>query len=114
MITGQMIAMAIMFMVTVGVASLLLVPATAYAPKKKTIRFYWCGFWAFLAVIAGTAGGSSTLMILGLENEAFSNKVFAGLLGSYVAFVVIGWCHICGSVLLSALKKSRAAVPAEA
>lgn len=107
MITGQMIAMAIMFMVTVGVASLLLIPATAFAPKTKVIRFYWCGFWAFLAVIAGTAGGSSTLMILGMENEAFSNKVFSVLLGSYVAFVVIGWCHICGSTALTMFKKSR-------
>ncbi len=109
MITGQMIAMAIMFMVTVGVASLLLIPATSFAPKSKVMRFYWCGFWAFLAVIAGTAGGSSTLMILGFEDPDFSNKVFSVLIGAYVTFVVAAWCHLSGSALMTVLKKARSA-----
>lgn len=110
MITGQMIAMAIMFMVTVGVASLFLIPMTRFPQKSKVVNFYWAGFWMFLAVIAGTAGGSSTLMILGAEDAAFSNKVFSALLTSYVAFVVIGWCHLCGKAAMTALKKARATI----
>lgn len=110
MITGQMIAMAIMFMVTVGVASLFLIPMTKFQHKSKLINFYWSGFWIFLAVIAGTAGGSSTLMILGTEDQALSNMVFSALITSYVAFVIIGWCHLSGKAALTVYKKARASI----
>ena len=107
MITGQLIAMAIMFMITVGFASLLFLPVTCFSQKSKVVNFYWSGFWIFLAVITGTAGASSSLMILGMENQAFSDTVLTGMLLSFVLFVVVGWFHLCGKGFLMVLKKSQ-------
>ncbi len=107
MITGQLIAVSIMFLVTVIVTSLMFIPVTAFKHTSRVIKFYWTGFWAFLAVIAGVAGASSSLMILGLEDQAFSNKVFSGLIAAYVTFVVAAWFHLSGKAMLAVVKKAR-------
>ena len=110
MISGQLIAVSIMFLVTVMVTTLLCLPITAFKQKSRIINFYWTGFWTFLAVIAGAAGGSSSLMILGLEDQAVSNKVFSALITAYVTFVVVGWFHLSGQALLAIFRKARRTV----
>lgn len=112
MITGQLIAMMIMFMITVGFASLLFLPVTCFSRKSKVLNFYWCGFWIFLAVITGTAGASSSLMLLGMENQAFSDSVLTGIILLFVLFVVVGWFHLCGKGVVMALKKSQSLLKA--
>ncbi len=107
MITGQLIAMSIMFAITCGVTTLLCLPITLISQKSKTVNFYWRGFWAFLAVIAGTAGGASSLMILGLEDPAISNRVYSVLIAAFVGFVVLAWCHLSGTFLMGFYKKAR-------
>jgi hypothetical protein len=104
MISGQIIAVAIMFLATVFTAALFFVPVTCFARKKPLTNFYWCGFWAFLALITGFAGASSTMMLLGAEDPAISNFMLSSLTSAYVAFVVIAWFHLTGRAAFSFIK----------
>lgn len=107
MITAQVIAVTLMFVITVIFASLMFVPVTCFARKSKTVNFYWNGFWAFLAVIAAVAGGNSTLMILGQSDPVFANQLFSLLIGLYVAFVVVGWFHLSGKAIVTVFNRVR-------
>lgn len=107
MITAQVIAVTIMFAITVIFASLMFVPVTCFARKSPTFNFYWAGFWGFLAVIAAVAGANSTLMILGESDPVFANQIFTLLIGLYVAFVVVGWFHLSGKAVLSVFNRVR-------
>jgi hypothetical protein len=95
----QFLPVAIMFLITVCVASLLFVPVTMSSNKSGTVSFYWKGFWVFLALIAGFAGASSTLMLLNIDNTSVSNAILAALVSGHVIFVVVGWFHLSGKAV---------------
>ena len=107
MITGQLIAVAIMFTVTVIFASLMFVPVTCFSRKSKVVNFYWCGFWSFLALIAAVAGANSTLTILGESDPLIAQRIFPLLIGLYVSFVVVGWFHLSGKAALAIFSRLR-------
>lgn len=87
----------IMFLITVGFASLFCLPATLLKKKSALFNFYWRCFWGFLALITGLAGGSSTLMLLGYESFTFANAALAGVMAAYVSFVVFAWFRLVGT-----------------
>lgn len=89
----------IMFLITVGVVSLFIVPVTAFPMKNKLVNFYWAGFWLFLALIAAISGGSNTLMLLRVDAMDTSMNMLAGILASFVLFVVFGWFRLSGKAL---------------
>lgn len=89
----------IMFLITVGFASLFFLPATLYKRESSIFNFYWFGFWGFLALITGIAGGASTLMLIGVESVAFTNATIAGVMTAYVGFVVFAWFRLVGTSL---------------
>lgn len=98
----QLAPMLIMLAITLLAAGLLLLP-TRIKYEPKVINFYWSGFWKFLALIALIAGGSNALILIGVEVDPASNMVLTGIMYAYIAFVVIGWFHICGAAFLKGL-----------
>lgn len=105
MITGQIIAVTIMFMATVAVASLFFIPVTCFKRKTPLMNFYWSGFWVFLALLTSFAGGGCTLMLLGENSIAVSDAYVTLIMAALVVFVVLGWLHITGHFALSAVKR---------
>ena len=103
----QYLPVAIMFLVTVITASLFFVPVTMFRKKAGLVRFYWNGFWIFLALITGFAGASSTLMLLGEENVMVSAYLLNALLVTYVTFVVLGWFHLSGKAVFKFISRAN-------
>ena len=112
MITGQIIAVTIMFMATVAVASLFFIPVTCFKRKTRLANFYWSGFWVFLALITSFAGGGSTLMLLGENSLTVSDAYTTLILAAFIVFVVLGWLHLTGHFALSVVKRWIAPVKA--
>lgn len=97
----QLYGPAIMFGITVVVATLFAIPAVAFTPKSKILKFYWTGFWMFLALITGFAGGANTLMLLGVNDVTAYRPIVNIVITAYVLFVTIAWFHICGKAAFS-------------
>ncbi len=97
----QFYAPAVMFVITVVIASLFAVPAVVYSPKSKVMNFYWSGFWMFLALITGLAFGANTLSMLGAKSVIAYRPVVTFVVGAHVAFVMVAWFHICGKAAYS-------------
>ncbi len=89
--TGQYIAAAIMFFITVGAAALFWLPAVKVAQKCKLVKFYWTGFWAFLGGLAALSGAQAVLVILGRDVQEVSSALLAGFTASFVFFVMFAW-----------------------
>jgi len=74
----------IMFVYTVALSSLLIIPALHIHIKHDLTRFYWRGFWIFLMLIAAFSG----------QVEMASNFYLAGLMAAYITFVVFAWFRL--------------------
>lgn len=84
----------IMFVVTVVVAALLIIPALRVHVKHDLTRFYWRGFWIFLMLIAAFAGGQQILTLSNINVDAASTFYLAGLSAAYITFVVFAWFRL--------------------
>lgn len=98
----------IMLLVTVGFAALLLLP-TAIKVKSDLVRFYWKGFWMFLALIAIVAGGATTLQLMGFTVDPLSEAMLSGIMASYILFVVFAWFRLAGAALFLGYRRFRQA-----
>jgi len=84
----------IMFIATVSVTALFIIPILRVHIKHDLTRFYWRGFWIFLALIAAFAGGQQILMLAGVEVEKASVFYLVGLTAAYITFVVFAWFRL--------------------
>jgi len=84
----------IMFIATVSITALLIMPILKVYIKHDLTRFYWRGFWIFLALISAFAGGQQILLLAGVEVEKASVFYLAGLTAAYITFVVFAWFRL--------------------
>jgi len=84
----------IMFVFTVVIAALLIIPALRISVKHDLTRFYWRGFWIFLMLIATFAGGQQILELSNVKVDAASTFYLAGLTAAYITFVVFAWFRL--------------------
>lgn len=92
----------IMFVYTVVLSALLIIPALKVHIKHDLTRFYWRGFWIFLMLIAAFSGGQQILKMAGVQVEAASTFYLAGLVAAYIAFVVFAWFRLTWVTLSAA------------
>lgn len=104
---GHIFAALIMFLITVGTATLLFVPMTRFPAKNDLVNFYWAGIWVFLAMIAAFAGGINTLMLIDVDVIKIGNAVLAGTVAAFVIFVMFGWGRLSLVALLTLTTKVR-------
>lgn len=105
--SGQYIAAAIMFLITVGVTALFWLPALKVAQKCEIVKFYWVGFWAFLGGLVALAGAQSVLIILGHDVQKFASAILAGVTASFVLFVMFGWGRLSLRGVTSLVAKTK-------
>lgn len=84
----------IMFIATVAMTTLFIIPILRIRIKHDLTRFYWSGFWVFLALIAAFAGGQQILLLADIEVEKASTFYLAGLMAAYITFVVFAWFRL--------------------
>ena len=84
----------IMFIATVAMTALLIMPILRINIKHDLTRFYWRGFWIFLALITAFAGGQQILALAGVEVEKASIFYLVGLSAAYITFVVFAWFRL--------------------
>ena len=84
----------IMFVYTVALSALLIIPVLRVHIKHDLTRFYWRGFWIFLVLIAAFSGGQQILRLAGVQVEAASTFYLAGLVAAYITFVVFAWFRL--------------------
>ena len=96
----------IMLAITMAASIVLLLP-TRVKYDSSLINFYWSGFWKFLSLIAFIAGGASALSLANFNVDPVSGFLLTGIMYVYIAFVVIGWFHICGFALTKSFKWFR-------
>ena len=93
-----------MFLVTIFVTGVILIPSTKYPRSNKLINFYWLGFWVYLAMIASISGAANTLMLLEYEAMPFANAVLTGLTASFIVFVIFAWVRFSGALLITGVR----------
>jgi len=91
---GQYVAAAIMFLTTVGFASLFWLPAVKVKQKNQLVEFYWTGFWAFLVGLTALSGAQAVLVILGQDVEKFGQAALIGFSASFTLFVMFAWARL--------------------
>lgn len=104
---GTLIAALIMFLTTIGFASLFLFPAVRFSQNCKIVKFYWIGFWAFLGAIASLSGAQAVLSILDWDVERSGKAVLMGVSAAFVVFVMFGWGRLTLRGLGFLAKKAR-------
>lgn len=92
----QFLPAAIMFLFTVGFASVFLIPATSYTPKDSIVTFYWRGTWVFLSAICAVAGASNAITMTGRNVYAMSDAMLTSLLVTFVLFIMFAWARLAG------------------
>lgn len=105
--SGQYLAAAIMFLITVGFTALFWLPALHFNRKNELLKFYWMGFWAFLGGICALAGAQSVLIILGQDVQKFATAMLFGVTASFVLFVMFAWGRLTLKGLATVLSKSK-------
>lgn len=105
--SGQYIAAAIMFFITVGVSALFWLPVEKIVQKCEIVNFYWMGFWAFLGGLTALAGAQSVLTILGQDVQGLASALLAGVTASFVMFVMFGWGRLSLRGLSSFVGKAK-------
>lgn len=95
-----------MTLITLLAVCLLFVP-TRFKFGSKLVRFYWCGFWYFLAAIALTSGSIEILRLAGFIIEPYDIAILGGLMTAYVVFVMFAWFRLVGAALLFGMKMSK-------
>ena len=96
----------IMFLVTVGVVALFVLPIKRVRPESGVLRFYWRGVWLFLVAITCVAGAMNTLVLLGIDVVSETEAGLNLLLPAFVVFVVVGWFHTVGLGMLKLGRKA--------
>ncbi len=91
-------ATGIMIVITLVVTITMLVP-TIFKFGSSLVRFYWRGFWVFLAIISFIAFGAATLEVAGYSILAASAPLLDGLVFAFMAFVMFGWFRLAGSAV---------------
>ena len=104
--SGQYIAAAIMFFITVGFSVLFWLPALKFKQKNPLLGFYWKGFWAFLSGIAALAGMQSVLNILGFDLQRIISALLFGVTTSSVVFVMFAWGRLTLKGVTTIMAKS--------
>ena len=97
---------AIMFIFTVGFASVFLIPATSFTPKNTVVGFYWNGIWASLSAICAIAGAGQTLKLIGTPTMAVEETLLRIMLTTLIVFVVFGWFRLAGKAALHGVQKA--------
>ncbi|PHR59356.1 MAG: hypothetical protein COA43_09490 [Robiginitomaculum sp.] len=92
--SGQYLAAFIMFFITIGVTSMFLLPAIKVKQKCEIVKFYWVGFWMFLAGLVAFAGSQSVLVILDHDVELFGGAILGGITAAYIVFVMFAWARL--------------------
>jgi len=105
--SGQYIGAAILFFTTVGFTALLCLPAIKFRQKNQLVRFYWTGFWAFLAIIMAFAGAQTILNILGQDVDRVASAILFGVTAAFVVFVMFAWARLALKGATSVLAKSK-------
>ena len=107
----SLIPATIMFLITIAFATVCLLPMTLYKQSNEIANFYWRGLWMFLALIAGLAGGNSTLMLRRVPVDmGVSQAIIVGVLAAFVCFVVFGWFRLVGLASIALFKRARTTV----
>ena len=105
--SGQFIAASIMFLLTVGFASLFWLPALKVKQNCHIVKFYWMGFWAFLGGLVALSGAQAVLVILGQDVERFGGALLAGVTAAFVLFVVFAWGRLTLRGVTAVVSKSK-------
>ena len=95
----QYIPAAIMFSVTLSVTILFFLPMTMVSQKSAVLKFYWSGLWMFLALITAIAGGSNTLMLIGVDSYGAANVILTGVIAAFVFFVMFAWARLSAAAI---------------
>ncbi len=103
--SGQYIAAALMFLITIGIAAAFWLPAVNINHKNELVKFYWMGFWSFLGGLTALAGAQAVLVILGQHVERFGSALLTGISTAFVIFVMFAWGRLTLKGLTSVLKK---------
>lgn len=93
----------IMTIITLIFVIIVLLPILAKF-GSPLLRFYWAGFWIYIALIGLIAGGSTAIMISGTDIEQQSNAVLSGIVMSFVLFVFFAWFRLVGQTLKNGFK----------
>ena len=96
-----------MFSVTLSVTILFFLPMTMVPQKNALIRFYWSGLWMFLALIAAIAGGSNTLMLLGVDSYGAANVILTSVIAAFVFFVMFAWARLSAAAIFKFMRSAR-------
>jgi len=105
--SGQLTAAAIMFFITVGFAALFWLPVIKFKHKNDLLRFYWTGFWAFLAGLTALAGAQSVLIILGQDVQKITTALLFGVTAAFVAFVMFAWGRLTLKGVTTVIAKAK-------
>ncbi|WP_371397705.1 hypothetical protein [Fretibacter rubidus] len=92
---------AIMFLITVAVASIFVFPATRFRMKNALVSFYWTGLWLFLAMITAVAGGANTLMLARFDAATISTAMLTGMIAAFMVFVMFGWFRLSSKAIMA-------------
>ncbi|MBL4852928.1 MAG: hypothetical protein JKY25_01670 [Robiginitomaculum sp.] len=105
--SGQYIGAAILFFTTVGFTALFCLPAIKFRQKNQLVRFYWTGFWAFLATIMAFAGAQTILNILGQDVDRVASAILFGVTAAFIVFVMFAWARLALKGATTVLIKSK-------
>ncbi len=105
--SGQYIGAAILFFTTVGFTALLCLPAVKFRQKNQLVRFYWTGFWAFLAILMALSGAQTVLSILGQDVDRFASALLYGVTAAFVVFVMFAWARLALKGATNIMVKSK-------
>jgi len=105
--SGQFLAAAIMFLLTIGFAALFWLPAFKVKQNNELVKFYWIGFWAFLGGLVALSGAQAVLLILGRDVQAFGQAVMTGMSAAFVVFVMFGWIRLTLKGVTAAINKVK-------
>ncbi len=100
----QYIGASIMILATAVTILILLFPIK-FRFGTRLIKFYWCGLWCFLAMIAFVAGAGEVLKIMGFDFEIYIIAALSGLMSAYILFVVFAWFRLVAFGLFTGLRK---------
>lgn len=87
----QLIATAIMFLLTVLISAVIMLPAKMFSNQGPLFRFYWKGFWAILSTIAAISGSQATLNIAGYNVDSVAEALLTAMTLVLVLFVMFAW-----------------------
>lgn len=105
--TGQSIAAAMMFFITIGFTALFWLPALKFMQKNELVKFYWMGLWGFISGLAALAGAQAVLIILGQDVQRFATAILFGVTSAFVLFVVFAWGRLTLKGVSAVVKKVK-------